>query len=212
MSDRCPYINAVDFNDFYCLSHILRYHTENTSRRQSVAEHSYRVAMIAVKFLYLYDTFMSKNEDSITLFNIKELELEIFRHAMMHDIEEQNGDIPSDLKRIIRERSNIDVNDIMFKLYWTPRGIDKKHPVNPIVDALVSLADTFEGNLIATTIPVENGREFSGIGVRSSVLRSWHDIWMVKVKKFGPVLDEGFCYLLTNDYFNNRLIVDKAWV
>lgn len=201
------FLEATTFNDIMAHSHLKRYHTEHTMRTQNLAEHCFRVTLIAVKWLYEYHSFLCTKDGAMLPqdWNLKELELETYRYALLHEVSEiDTGDIPSHVKWHLRETHNIDINKIVDEKHWADRGIAKEREVTPVVKALVSLADTMEGKMFASgQIPCGK--------VRHSVLADWDRIWDKKVAMFSPYVKYEFLRGLGTDYYRTDLGVDAAW-
>lgn len=202
--ERCPFINATTMNDLFAHSYVQRYHTENT-RPQKLAEHCFRVTLVAVKMLYAYyDWLTARGVQPPT--SIKEVELQIYRYGLLHEASELDfGDVPSHVKNKILEQHGVDWNAIAESEHWTSRGLDFIPEPAPLVKALVSLADTLEGRLLAYHHIPEGG-------VRDGVLRDWAAIWNRKTAKFlGSALHADY-KLELGKYYSSNLHVDKAWV
>lgn len=184
-------------NLYFSMSHQKRYHTENT-RVQSTAEHSYRVALTAVRLFYDFCRMEGRDPDHEV-----ELEASLYRYALLHDVDEL-ADIPSHVKLAINQAANVDMNSIMADMYWNPLGVSAPTPA-PLVKALVSMADTIEGKIVAYTIP--DGE------VRDEVLQSWSVIARARAKRFveeGTVSQE-FADAFLSLYRTNLDSVDPSW-
>lgn len=106
--------------DQLLLQEVKRYPICHVNREQSVAEHSFNVALIA---MYLVE----KVEDT-------DFKYEILIYALDHDMDEiQTGDIPSNFKRRLRTECPAVV-----------KVLDGDHFVPPSVKAIVKLADCLE--------------------------------------------------------------------
>lgn len=114
--------------DLLALSHVPRWTIIATSRQQSVAEHSYRVAVIAQ---FLVDYIKNINDrDGMTL----------LRWAIMHDGPEAiTGDVPTPFKRMLNE-AGYDIHEAKACSWYT----FEKGTVSAIKKSIVSLADTIE--------------------------------------------------------------------
>jgi hypothetical protein len=190
------HIDALSFDDIFAHSHVKRYHTQN-ARPQSIAEHCYRVTMVAVKLLHLYrDCYPGGLTDGA--------ELAVYRHALTHEVYELDfGDMPTHVKHLLLEQHGVDYNAIAKKEYWDRRNHRLPPEVDPAVRALVSLADTMEGKVLAYhTIP--HGR------VRDRVLQLWALAWERRADGFAGVLPGELLGNLTDQYHRN-LGVDAAW-
>jgi 5'-deoxynucleotidase YfbR-like HD superfamily hydrolase len=207
MSDQCLFIGATTFDDIFNHSHCKRYHTEHTRRTQNLAEHCFRVTLIAVKILYAYKYFLLHNAVFPTdiIVDWKGLELELYRYALMHEASElDSGDVPSHIKWSLRENYNIDLNKIVEEKHWTARGITEERQVHPVVKMVVSFADTLEGIVFCEQIP--EGR------VKESVLNDWYLIWGKKLKIFEDTINNKHFLNYLNELLAEKLYVDPAWV
>lgn len=210
LSEQCKFINHTSYDDVFAHSHVKRYHTENTSGiQQNLAEHCFRVTLLAVKFLYEYQKLGLETHPNFidSTYEIHDLELEIFRYAMLHEASElDSGDVPSHVKWYLRENHGIDINKIVEDQHWSKRlleGVANIRRVHPVTKALVSLADTIEGIIFArSTIP--NG------GVKEAVLEDWNKIWGKKLILFKDDINAHFLNFLTKERFHNPDFIDPA--
>ena len=198
--EACKYIAVLTVDDLFALSHVHRYHTEHTTRVQSVAEHSYRVSMMAVK--ELYELFRSYPGWAQKQRPLAELELEIYRYGLTHDIDEIDGDIPTNVKQRLRE-SGINVNSITHRHYWGAKGIhEDNREVDPLVKGLVSFLDSVEGCLFATHRIPDGNAKFG-------VLADWDVVLQDKIRVYEPLFPEGF---LVSIYTKLYRYADSTWV
>jgi Predicted hydrolases of HD superfamily len=110
----------MNIYDILRLQEVKRYPICHTNRDQSVAEHSYNVAMIAMELA----------EDWAD----PAMKLDIITYALSHDLEEvYTGDIPSSFKRRLRIEC-----PAVIKL------LDGDKEISPDVRAIVKLADCLE--------------------------------------------------------------------
>lgn len=115
--------------DLLHLSHVPRWTITPMSRPQSVAEHSFRAAIIAVE---LYNRMPYKPD-----FPWWEVEA----WALVHDGAEcKTGDIPSPLKRILEKHVNLDAIDYQL----CPWLDGDEGEISPIAKAIVKLSDSLE--------------------------------------------------------------------
>lgn len=97
--------------------------------RQSLAEHSFNVTMIAMRLCHSLGT------DPV-------LRDQIMWHAMMHDLMEvYTGDIPTTTKLALDEKSNSYLGNVENRLHFTARHLVTP---NPMVNSVVKLADMLE--------------------------------------------------------------------
>ena len=89
---------SLGLPDIYRSQHVKRWHIVHTARQQTVAEHSYMVAMIS---MYLIDAMdQTANESALFLRSDK---LDILKWALMHDLPEViMGDAVSPVKRLAK--------------------------------------------------------------------------------------------------------------
>lgn len=115
--------------DLLALSHVPRWTIIATSRQQSVAEHSYRVAVIAQ---FIVDRIKNINDrNGMTL----------LRWAIMHDgPEAKTGDVPTPFKRMLNEAGGYDVHEAKACGWYSL----EKGMVPAVKKSIVSLADTVE--------------------------------------------------------------------
>jgi len=85
--------------DFLRIGHIKRWHNVNTTREQTVAEHSYMVMLMAIDLFQTMIGIDDENRDGT-----QKYALHILISAMFHDAPEvAAGDTPTPAKRLIRE-------------------------------------------------------------------------------------------------------------
>lgn len=202
------YLSKLSFNDFFSQSHTKRYHSENTVRVQCLAEHSHRVAFIAVKLLYAYAEYLDKRVSTTLTDGYRDaVELGIHRYTSIHDVVETQGgaDVATHIKAHLREQYGVELNPLMHRFFWKNYELNEDdYAVDPLVKALVSLADTLEGKVFAHhNIP--NGT------VRTKVLEDWDSAWYKKLDKFGDLLDKKFLYETVDAYYRANLYLDSAW-
>lgn len=117
-----------EFNDLMALSTVPRWTIIPLTQRQSVAEHSYRVTIIA---LHLAESITEK-------VNMPGL----MRWALIHDGPEcKTGDIPTPFKSLMRDQIRIAEQQLC------PWYKSAETYVRPLEMALVKLADTIEAVL-----------------------------------------------------------------
>lgn len=90
----------LGLQDFLRAGHVKRWHIVNTSREQTLAEHNYNVATIA---LALYDSIVGTGADHLDT-------LTLVLSALYHDAAEvRTGDIPTPGKRLLRHFGGVDM-------------------------------------------------------------------------------------------------------
>ena len=123
------------------LADIRRWSIVRTTRQQSVAEHSYYVALLVPRLLRQYGF-----EDAETIAKATE-------YALMHDMSEVlTGDVATPIKK----RLPPDIFDAMS----TEFGMTPADP-GPVIKAAVKVVDLFEASaFLAEEIAIGNGRVF----------------------------------------------------
>ena len=120
-------IENLSNSDILLAQHVKRWHMIRMSDEQSVAEHSYNVAMLTIKLL--------RDLDKNGYYGITpEEQLAVLEWALCHDIHEiEHGDVPSP--------SGVDKGAVE-DVFWTKRGRE----VGPSLEArnFVSLIDKVE--------------------------------------------------------------------
>lgn len=201
------HVKAVNVNNIYAHSHVLRYHTEPVRRNQNLAEHCFRVSLLAVKILHRYEDWLQTNDITALGLNWDDTELKIYRYALLHETNEvDSGDVPSHIKHKMLVEYGLDWNAIAEKDYWDKLKLVVPSP-EPIVKAMVSLADTIEGKIFARyQIPEGN--------TNTQVVGDWNEIWNRKIRKFfydEGILNVGFIKEVESMYYYD-LAIDPAWV
>lgn len=100
-------IENLSNNDILLAQHVKRWHMIRMQDRQSVAEHSYNVAMLTIKML--------RELDRDGAYGISpEEQLQVLEWALCHDIHEiEHGDVPSP--------SQVD-RDFVEDIFWNKRN------------------------------------------------------------------------------------------
>jgi hypothetical protein len=132
-------IKHLTLHDIQGMSHVKRWHCSSTRRSQNLAEHSYNVAMLALKLGSLLPNPL-EDEDRLQL-----LEL-----ALVHDIPEtQFGDVPSPTKWHLRDAHGLHYDQVMDAAFWVQRGADyaPNAEATPIVRDVLHIADVLEAAL-----------------------------------------------------------------
>ena len=113
----------MKLNDMMRAQHVKRFHIVNTTKSQSVAEHSFNVALLA-REIAIKMGFDSENIDKVTL------------AAMFHDMDEViTGDIPTPTKLRFKEKG-VDLNNNGIEVPYQS-GSDS-------VNRIVKIADYIE--------------------------------------------------------------------
>lgn len=102
-------MKPLRFYDFMRSAHVTRWHIVKTAANQSLAEHQFMVAMIALE---LFDRMVGVRDD-------EDFTMKIVMLALFHDMPEtRTGDIPTPAKRMIRELMTHDPSapDNIFKM------------------------------------------------------------------------------------------------
>lgn len=106
--------------DLYRLAEIKRWHIVHLNQKQSVAEHSFFVALLAMRLASAIGAPVGRT----------------VQYALLHDAEEAwTGDIPSPVKQYV-EKAKIPVKEMMGDMYTEPHS--------PIVAHVVKIADMAE--------------------------------------------------------------------
>lgn len=108
------------------LSHVPRWGIIDKFKEQSVADHSYRVAIIAME---LGEWLEEKG--------VKQLDwVRLYKEALLHDLHEhRSGDIPSNFKAHLRERVGLSMYRRLFPSVFTDHAYES---------AVVKIADLVE--------------------------------------------------------------------
>lgn len=123
----------MEFHEFMRCGHVKRWHVINTTRQQTVAEHHYMVALIALELLKR--TGMPMDTSST---------FQLVMTALFHDMPEiRYGDMPTPGKKFIKDRFGEDAFDKMDATLM---------PVTPYIggtldpswESMVKLADKIE--------------------------------------------------------------------
>jgi 5'-deoxynucleotidase len=123
--------------DYLRVSHIKRWHNVNTVRQQTVAEHSYMVALIA---LDLFNYIVGVKDDESGAFHM-------LIAAMFHDTPEvASGDTPTPAKRLIREITGVpEIFDKIDKRLMPTLPYINVNRVVPALEDFIKMADAIEG-------------------------------------------------------------------
>jgi len=115
--------------DVYRLKNVIRYNTRNKLKDESVAEHSFYVALFSLKLCDEYNT----SED---------IKCKCIIKALLHDMPEiELNDITHDVKEKLNLRSFLKTfEDDYFKVHFT-QYCELMTQQDNVVDAIVDLAD-----------------------------------------------------------------------
>ena len=106
--------------DLYRLAEIKRWHIVHLSQKQSVAEHSFFVTLLAMRFSSAIGAPVGRT----------------VQYALLHDAEEAwTGDIPSPVKQYL-SKSKIPIKEMMGDMYIDPQS--------PITAHIVKICDMAE--------------------------------------------------------------------
>jgi len=122
-------------SDTYRASDVFRWQIVKVIRPQSIAEHSYQVAMIAHQIIKLIEPNQYKRET---------IELEILRWALYHDTPEvMTGDIATPLKQYLKNQGTHGcIEELEGKV--CPNFDEYRPPETSLVYKVVKLADILE--------------------------------------------------------------------
>lgn len=132
-------MEKLRFYDFMRAGHVKRWHTVNTTREQTIAEHQYLVTIIAMELFGKLAGKMGMGHG--------EHWLSLIAAAMFHDAPEvRYGDFPSPAKRHIREITGGDLVEDVFESL--DKGLMPELPYiggdDSLVRHFVHMADAIE--------------------------------------------------------------------
>ena len=115
---------------------VTRWHTLRTARAQTIAEHSARVAKLAVWLGHRLPLGRFGAMD----------ELELLRLALIHDVPEtQFGDVPNPSKLALNRLEVMDYDALVDGVFWGDRGVPNPMATgSDLVLRLLRLADVLE--------------------------------------------------------------------
>ena len=118
--------------DVYQLKNVTRYNTRNILKKESVAEHSFYVALFCIKICNDYNLS-------------KEIEQQAITKALLHDMPEiELNDITHDVKEKLHLRKFLErYEDDYYKRHFGDYYVKLMQPSDSIVDNVVLLADTW---------------------------------------------------------------------
>ena len=122
--------------DILALGSVKRWHTVDTSRAQTLGEHTGRGAMLAVWLGHRLP---------VGTFDFRD-ELALWRAFSVHDVPEtQDGDVPNPSKQVLNRLESIDYDSIMGDIFWEARGCaNPMTTLSPVVMGLLRIADSLE--------------------------------------------------------------------
>jgi hypothetical protein len=128
----------LTFGDILKMSDVFRWHSTWPKRPQNLAEHSYRVALLAVRLAYEVNPRLGPYT-----------ELAILRLGLLHDVPEtQFGDIPSPTKWRLRDTTGVKYDEVMDRRFWDDRAtVDPWTAAPDFAIRLVRVADITEAAL-----------------------------------------------------------------
>lgn len=127
-------ISALSVTDILAPAHVHRWHMIRVKRTQTLAEHSFNVALLAGKIASLMKCHA-------------EIMGEVLQFALLHDIHEtEYGDMPTPAKKFVRSR-NSNILTEMEDHFWLSRGAVPLGSYSEVVPRIVKLADMTEAYL-----------------------------------------------------------------
>lgn len=145
-------ISHLSIQDILAVGAVDRWHNTATARRQSLAEHSYQVAMLAAKLAHAEED-LGKPLDAFEW-------SQLFLCALTHDLHEVDfGDIPSPTKWLLQARIPAlgRVDDHLEDEFWA-----RRHATRPVYDLrilqLVRVADMLDACIFYFRAGLAEGR------------------------------------------------------
>jgi len=130
---------------------VTRWHIVQTHRHQSVAEHSFLVAMIAMRLCDVLDVDSSVRHD-------------VLQHALMHDMPEvYMGDLPTPIKRMMGDDLCDKIEVFESRVEFS--GMNCHTPEDSTVGLIVKIADMLEAVAFLET----NGHGVHAFAVQSQI-------------------------------------------
>ena len=130
-------INAGDMNR---AQDVVRWHIVPNNKKQSVAEHSWAVAMIANQTARMLEQTLHVHLDKGSM----------LEYAILHDIEEVIvGDTPTPVKQFMKTITGFDAYDEMGKSLCRELR-EAKTDIDPVEMAIVKFADLLEADVYAS--------------------------------------------------------------
>lgn len=116
--------------ELYRLKHVVRFNTRNVIKKETVAEHTFNVAMICVLLLEQYGITNEK------------IRLDCITKALMHDLPEIDyNDITYDVKNLLNLRPMLKEYEDKYFVEKYPCQAKLMHDYIPVVDDIVNYAD-----------------------------------------------------------------------
>jgi 5'-deoxynucleotidase YfbR-like HD superfamily hydrolase len=125
--------SEIHVNDIFAMSNITRWHHTVTKRRQSVAEHSFNVALLAQRIAA-----------EINMISAHYIWVAIA--ALVHDLPEVDfGDIPAPTKRFLDDALSADmgIDEALTAMFYLRRKMSPPPIPNPVRE-IVKIADMLE--------------------------------------------------------------------
>ena len=159
------------------LQHVYRFNFHRVNRRQSVAEHSFFVALFAEEFSkVIYPEYSEYNPRA----------LDVMRLALYHDIEEAvTGDIPYLIRREIS-------SDVLYDLESWAREIlgVHSHNMSKIDFEIIDFADAYELKLYLEEERLSGNTQLVDIEKETYARLVKNPLWDRLYDPYGKILDE----------------------
>lgn len=132
-------IQALTPYDILALGSVTRWHTLRTQRAQTLADHSARVALLAVWLGHQLGSVRFTPDE----------ELQTLRLALVHDVPETAfGDVPAPTKALLNIEVAVSYDLVMDRLFWSERNAENPWDhTSSIARRLVKVADMLEAAL-----------------------------------------------------------------
>lgn len=164
----------LTLGDVYRSLDVKRWQIVKTNRQQSVAEHSYMVAMIAARICH--HTGRSQHFTN-----------EVVRYALTHDLPEVlTGDLATPLKRMLGVEFTKRLSELENRLTWLPGWALSSRGVGKETAVVVKMADLIE----AAVFLFHNSHSDHGDGIRMK---------MVETIKACPIMDHIYTEIMMAD-------------
>lgn len=174
------------FEQVMRLSSIKRWGIIEMSRRQSVAEHSYNVAMIAAMIV-------DNLPDYSKPFGIRE---QAVNWALVHDLPELvTGDIPTPVKSHI----GTEINLMEEKLF--PKLMTHKEATGQTALAIVKLADLIEAIQFAQKFCVDSRKD--------EIVDEMKDMVNLLIAEFAPLIHDKYMSMAVNEIWKDMKTPSK---
>lgn len=166
----------MKLTDIYRASDVFRWQIVKTIRQQSIAEHSYQVAMIAHRILLL----LVPNQVGRGM-----LELEVLKWSLYHDLPEvMTGDIATPLKQYLKKQNTHGcIEELEDRV--SPQYRMAKPLKGSLVQRIVKLADIMEAiKFVSENAATVHGTQF----VRDGLERDYNSLLDICTQAY-PDLD-----------------------